>query len=325
MKTLNKITSLTMAVIMLITATPVLQASDFAVDLNNAELKKLRKEISVSVSETLSNYKGPKSKKPLYEGIPSAAELRERHNLALENYKMNLKINAKDADIRDMKKYVEELKEAAKKMVQENPDLYDAFGSEKEKERVAFYTVLYDEMNKAYEVKEHFDKVSSLILTISFSSFVVGAVLGVLGIKGSKALYIIGIPIAIISLLTMIAAVLIPIPVPKSYFNNINISDNSEMIINKMKEQFLEDPFMAVNVFNKGGVDDFALFYIRDESCAQLLYDVVDIEYFVSKNQSLENMHDHLYTQTVEWHYLDLGYKANYLHNLANRLRAEAK
>ena len=325
MKTINKTISVIMAIIMLITSSPVLQASGFAVDLNNAELKELKKELSVSISETLSEYKGPKSKKPIYEGIPSVAVLKERHNLALENYKINLKIHNKELSSKGIKEYTKGLEEAAKHEIEKDPSRYEDFATDKEKERVAFYTVLYKEMEQASAVKEHFDKIDDIARNACAIGILVGVFIGALGIKGSIGLYLTGISVAAISFLALLASILVPLPIPESYFNNINTSDSSEMIINKMKEQFLEDPFMAINVFGKGGVDDFALFYIKDESCAQLLYDVVDIEYLISKNQSVENMRARLYTQTVEWHYLDAKYKTSYLHNLANQLRAEAK
>ena len=46
MKKVNKIISSVMAIIMLITATPVLQAAEFSATLDRTELNELRKEYS---------------------------------------------------------------------------------------------------------------------------------------------------------------------------------------------------------------------------------------------------------------------------------------
>ena len=323
MKIMNKIVSLIMTVVMLFTATPVLQAADFATELDRSELNELRKEISVSISETMFK-KDPKSENQLYENVPGVDVLKKRYDLALENYKENLKIYANENNSKENAKYIEELREIAKQKIQDNPKLYYGFHSEQEKERIAFYTVLYEEMEKASSVERHFDNIWDLKF-LGFIGYVTGAVLAICGLTyTASSLYFVGITVAGVSFLTMLVGLLFPIPSPKSYFNDINTSYNSESTINRMKEKFLEDPFLALSMFGKGGVDDFALFYIKNQSCAQLLYDAIDIEYYVSKNQNLGNMQARLYSQTIYWQDLTNNQRADYIHNLAERLRAEA-
>ena len=61
---LNKIISLFMSVIMLVTALPALQAEDFTTSLNMAELNELKQEIAIVVGQAPFNY----------SSIPSAKE-----------------------------------------------------------------------------------------------------------------------------------------------------------------------------------------------------------------------------------------------------------
>ena len=65
-------------------------------------------------------------------------------------------------------------------------------------------------------------------------------------------------------------------------------------------------------------------FYNQSDDCAKVLNDVVDIEYYISMNPTVDNMQERLYTQTAYWQKLDEAEKTEYLHNLAERLRAEA-
>ena len=87
---------------------------------------------------------------------------------------------------------------------------------------------------------------------------------------------------------------------------------------------FLVNPFSNLVLFDTRA-NDSEMFYGKSEDCARLLYDTVDIEYYISRNLSIENMRARLYTQTIDWHDLTTEQKADYIHNLAERLRAEAK
>ena len=66
--------------------------------------------------------------------------------------------------------------------------------------------------------------------------------------------------------------------------------------------------------------------YGKSQRCAQALNDAVDIEYYVSANpNNFENAKDKLYVGTIDWYEMEPEARAEYLHNFAERLRAEAK
>lgn len=87
---------------------------------------------------------------------------------------------------------------------------------------------------------------------------------------------------------------------------------------------FLIDYFRYAALFNKRGYDDFTAFYSKSQDCAQLLYDVIDIEYYVSLNPNIDNVIHRIYTRSNKWQDLNMEKKASYLHSYAERLRAEA-
>ncbi|MCR5504584.1 MAG: hypothetical protein K6E94_03335 [Elusimicrobiaceae bacterium] len=97
------------------------------------------------------------------------------------------------------------------------------------------------------------------------------------------------------------------------------------MTSDEAKTKFLENPFQALSLFDRAGASDLEGFYNKSEDCARVLNDAVDIEYYISLNPSVENMKARLYTQTAYWRDLTTEEKTEYIHNLAERLRAEAK
>lgn len=316
MKVLKKVISLTMAVIMLVTASPILQAAEFSTSLDRAEIKELMSNLNSSLYETMG-----KDWEPLYQGIPNVETLKKRYNLAIKNYKENLKEVSNRYDDRETKKYIEYLKQQAEQRVKDDPR-YEGFRSDEEKIQAAFYTVLFEELEKGTSIENEY----SANLTGSTLLLVGGIMVGVvclaigLSVVESSWLFTLG------GVGAILGAILLFVERPDySYFSDINVADKNYRTIVAMQSKFLENPFMALAQFGKGRVDDFVVFYNEYKDCAQVLYDAVDIEYYTSMNQTVENMKARIYTQTVDWRNLTVGEQTTYLHNLAERLRAEAK
>ena len=168
MKILNKIISLTMSVVMLITATPVLQAAEFSTTLDRAELNELREEISSSMPAD----GWLKAKKKTYEGLPDAQTIEARYKQAVENNKRNLERFKLNNSSQEYESYVEFLKEEAMKRVKEDPK-YFGEKSEEEMLRDAFYTVLYDEMEKAKDIEKQYEDYKDGYYTLAATTTIV--------------------------------------------------------------------------------------------------------------------------------------------------------
>lgn len=309
MKILNKIISLTMAVIMMITATPVLQAADF-INLDIQQLNEMKQEIKSSIKAKIDEVT------PLFEGIPSVEILKQRYNTARENYEQNLKSFSKQETKQskeDYERYIEFLKQEAQKRI-ETDSRYNGFMSEEEQKQVAFYTVLLEEMEKSDEERELY---YSYIAGDICGGLIIGIILGYMAYDIGAGMTGILITGAIAGAISMFLMFLFASPSKQPVFN-------PALFPQELISDFLNNPFYKLALFNKRGVNDFGVFYIKSRDCAQVLYDAVDIEYYTSLNPSIENMCARLYTQTVDWHYLTTEQRGNYIHNLAERLRAEA-
>ncbi len=95
----------------------------------------------------------------------------------------------------------------------------------------------------------------------------------------------------------------------------------------KVFGRFTEKPFEYLADFDKKNKEfEYANVYGKSQRCAQALNDAVDIEYYVSANpNNFENAKDKLYVGTIDWYEMEPEARAEYLHNFAERLRAEAK
>lgn len=91
--------------------------------------------------------------------------------------------------------------------------------------------------------------------------------------------------------------------------------------------RFTEKPFEYLADFDKKNKEfEYANVYGKSHRCAQVLNDAVDIEYYVSANpNNFENVKEKLYVGTIDWYEMEPEARAEYLHNFAERLRAEAK
>ena len=310
MKTLKKAISLTMSVVMLITATPILQAAEFSTTLDMAELNALREEISSSMPAD----GWLKAKKKTYEGLPDAQTIEARYKQAVKNNKRNLERFELNNSTQEYESYVEFLKEEAMKRVKEDPK-YFGEKSEEEMLRDAFYTVLYDEMEKAKDIeKQYEDHKDSYYTATATITVVAGAVAFAVSLYSSLESFAGWIGLGTVA---VVAGAFWLFTSPAQPYFPYNMTPD------ETKNQFLENPFYTLAMFNKSGVSDLEGFYNGSEACAKVLNDAVDIEYYISTNPSIENIQERLYTQTAYWQKLDVGEKTEYLHNLAERLRAE--
>ncbi len=317
MKTVKKVISLTMAVVIMITTSPILQAADLA-NLDRAQLDELRAEV-LSVVENPENFQTLKT-------IPSVKTLKKRYDKALEIYEANLQNLSGKTNKQDnayYESYINELKKKAEQRVYRNENgEFDGFNSRKEKEQAAFYTVLLEEMEKHNLVNDRdFWQVLRDAPGLGIVTLIVSAG-GILLIKKGTSALIRRIGWTLVASAAGAAALhllssLFTQP-SKPYFS-LGISANEALLA------FLDKPFYHLANFKTSGVDDFGLFYNKSKKCAEVLYDVVDIEYYTAENPSGRNMMDRIYTQTVTWNHLSMESKVEYLHNLAERLREEAQ
>ena len=316
---LNKIISLAMSVIMLITASPVLQAADFSTNLNIAELNELREEISASLPEP----KGLKTKKIIYDGLPNIEAIKKRYAQARANYEQNLQKFANQEtkqDEEDYDRYIEFLKSEARQRVKQD-SRYNGFRTEKEAEQVAFYTVLLEENKKSNEERKHYRDCTMMNISV-------GSLVGVIVFGLAEHLAPYSPYVASRSIVGPIISGCISAAVVISIMFLLNSPSkpvfNPSMFSEELISEFLSNPFRNLSLFDKRASDS-EMFYNKSKDCAQILNDAVDIEYYISLNMSVENMQARLYTQTIDWHYLTTEERADYIHNLAEHLRAEAK
>ena len=312
MKLLKKAVSLMMAAIMFFATSPVLQASDFATNLNMAELEEFKKEIAASFPKT-----------EVFESseynIPDLETIQKRYQKAVEyNQRMLDEADKEGTSTGDQEHFLYLLMDEAYKRIKENPEYY---GNKSEEEMMvdAFRDVMYDEMHnsllmgKNYKDKQIKYYTGTAIITIIIF---VGTLVfpQALGATSSIALLFTAIGVAGISLLSM----LLLLDPAKPYFS-------ADLSPEEAKNQFLKNPTKALSSFNKTGVDDFKIFYDKSKDCAKVLNDAVDVAYYTSLNPTTENMLAYLYTQTRYWRDLAPEIQETYLHNTAERLRAEAK
>ena len=297
MKLMKKLISLTMAVIMLFTATPVLQASDLA-DLDMTELNELRQEILPSIN-TSDNFK---TDIEVGEEMPTLKELQDRYKEAIKRYN---KLDTRKAR-KAVKKKKQEALEIAKQMKE-----FDQFETDEEKAEVAFYTFLFDSTLKAEKemVSNRYDTFS-LFLGFGAVGFEIGAfVFGdiVFGLAPTDC-FIAGAGFTIIGVL--LALIFVP-----------TLLGNGSVVYrdwNLMKYDFLDEPFYSAgDLYNQDG---FARLYL-DEKAKPVLRDIVNIEYYVSRNPSAENMMIRIFPHTVYWTQMNSDQQEEYLHKAAKFLK----
>ncbi len=291
MKEIKKLVSLALAVMML-NVTPI-QAADL-VNLDMAELNDLRKEIKTSI--TINNNSNKDGE--IFDGIPSVKELKKRYNESVKTYK---KLE---------KEYKKLVKKSKKEEVNEEWD------------DVAFYTVLYEDIERANIEKINRSKhISHDAVKGGLYGSLAGGVISVdLRLMGANRILCRYIWLFYTYLGLTLGFIISPSRAPAPIFNY----SLDPKIAQNTKNEFLNDPFGNLALFGTGGANDFGSFYIMGKDFAQILYDTVDIQYYVSRNPSLENIGSIIYTRTKYWDDMNNEERIVYLHGAAEILREQA-
>lgn len=289
MKSLKKIISLTMAAVMIITATPILQAKELLNNLNTEEFRGLMADIT----STVENAQNKMVINPAYGNIPNLETLKARYNIKIKRQK-------------GVRKYAKSVKQKAKQKIDGDPR-YNDFTDETQ-ERLAFNSVLLDELTEA-EVSEIAKKTTTNSMKI-------------LDYESWENFYNIAYTLFVLdAYFYSFVLLLFYVEEPKIPYFKIGVLDKNPA--ETIKWQFLEDPYYALYNFGTKGADDFTMIYYAGEDAAQLLWDAVDLRYYAYKNPTYENLKDFLYPQTIDWQYLTYEKKIEFLHNAADRMRAE--
>ena len=316
MKIIKRAISLVMAVIMLFTGTPTLQASDLAFD--RAQLAELQKEISLNVNTDINLTKN------------SIKELMDKYKQAkINNEERIKKLNEKsEADVETAKEYLEKLKEDVNEVVK--TEAYAKIPRE-ERKIVALSTSMYnkirEEEKKIFQTDDPIELTMYEFMTVAMMEILVGGTLWGLGaLLGSLAedaslltASRIGKIVAAIGFGQMVVLLifgLIEYAFVKPYKPILSPSMNA----NDTTKVFSEKPFVFLNQFENEY--EYANLY---QKCPELLKDTVDIEYYVSRDPNSQNLKDKLFTQTLYWYNKKPQERVTELHKFAERLRAEAK
>ena len=298
MKLTKKLISLTMAVIMMITATPILQAEDLA-NLDIEELNELKSDIMLSIMDSYDFKEGGK----IDEEIPSREELQNRYKEAIKRYN---KLNTRKA-----RKAVKEKKQEALEIAKQMKE-FDQFETDEEKAEVAFYTFLFDSTLKAeQEMVQAKSNYYGMLSMFSMFGFSIGyIVLGrlVFNLPAATDWLVVGVGCGVIA--SLLALVFISKPAGAG---SVVYHRNWDLI----KYDFLNKPFYSVgDQYNK---DKFASLYL-DEKARPVLRDIVNIEYYVSHNPSTENMMYRIFPHTLYWTKMNPDQQEEYLHKAAEIL-----
>ena len=317
MKKIKKAVTLTMAAIMFFYATPALQASTFAT-LDREQLNIIQDDIETILTDTI------KDEDP-YKNLPSIKEIKKRYDRALEIYESNLQTlsgSQEEENIEDYKAYIEELKREAKRRIYED-SRYEGFSSEKEKEQVAFYSVLLEEIDNHNIANERDFK--QIVVDNGTPLKIIGIVFNISSIvllrkASSVILRRIGVGLMVGGVaFCMIPMIFETFTQPSVLHFNPNLSEN------EILRMFLESPFEHLAKMKENSVDDFTYVYGKSPRLAQVLSDAVDIEYYTALNPTLENMKAKLYIQTINYRTSTTETQALHLHKLAQQLKAEAE
>ena len=312
MKTAKKVISLVMAVIMLFTGTPALQASDLAFD--RAQLAELQKEILPDVKPDLNQVKDP-----VQELIARRNEMKNHSESLIVKFEQLIKSIAESTKIDNIKNAVQ-LMERASKKIQIDPRFEKI--PEDEQMKVAISTVLVNRISVADKSSEDFAAAYASIALMLAGIGIFWVIFG----EGDpiKILEKIGIEITDRGLCAgaLIAAILmmvIAVISSGSYLPVISSSSSDDEAF----EAFSEKPFELLSKF---GEPDFYIMYNRGPKSAEILTDTQDILYYTArKGIDIENSIDIIKTKTVDWRVsMSAKDRAYCLHERAESLRAEA-
>ncbi len=310
MKEIKKLISLVMATIMLITSAPVLQASDLA-NLDMAEINELKQEILPSIMDS----DDFKEDGRISEGIPSLRQLKKRYKEALKNYEKRFKEFSESDTKQSIEESIEYIRyKQSEAIISAQTDMtYGGFESEEEQQTVDFYNRLYKDLEKrALSEETRQVELECYCAAIGVGTISVAGICGAaFGLPGLAIGGIAGLFVSSIVTLTSVIGSKHIFGTPGKKLSPIGI-----------KSQFVEKPFESLALLNTRGDNDFKELY---KICPDVLYDVIDIEWYVSRNLTIDNMKHRVYPQTTEWKNLTTPERIFYLHDVAERLRAEAQ
>ena len=112
--------------------------------------------------------------------------------------------------------------------------------------------------------------------------------------------------------------------------NNTNIPTSEiqtyNMITNEKVFDFLENPFAKLALFHERKKNDFKKFFHINRTAAQILFDAVYIEWYISNNPTFNNMKYRIYPLTAEWKAMSSAEeRKDKLHEIAELLRVETR
>lgn len=329
MKTIKKAISLLMAVIMLFTGTSVLSAADLVLD--TTQITKLQEEISLAIDKS-NSFQTPKD---IYAEIPDWKELEALYNEANKNYKeLKEKIKSEETEI-----FHKEIKEKIRELAKNDTNFED-FKDQEGFEKIVFYSYLFEDIANAEK-----KGVSSKILGVAIPLvtldmfYLEKQLIGSLhskilqlwledgeSIASGEALYSFGLSNAI-KCTTLLFLLLLPSngfnpSLPTSEIQSFD----TPIVTNEKVFAFLEDPFSALAVFHERNKNDFEKFFNIDITAAQILFDAVYIEWYISHNPTLSNMKYRIYPHTLEWKTMfSAEERKDKLHEIAELLRAQSR
>ena len=315
MKTIRRAISLVMAVIMLITGTPALQASDLALD--RAQIVELQQEILQDVEIN----------------VPDPVQiLRARYDKSVENNELSLaRLNEKlqGEAVEAIKERLNGLKEQAKELAKS--ERYTKISRE-ERKQVALNSLVFSEIKEIFQDQDFLESFGDGLLWASAGCMAVGSIIKLIhwtrwgfahfsyfspgATPGYFKSLAAGEGFLSTGVILLVATIIIEL-FTASYTPVIDLSLNAD----ETSRIFSEKPFTFLARF-ENGVEYANL----NKKCPELLRDAVDIEYYTSLDSAtLGNMKDKAYIETIEWYEMTTEDRTTYLHNLAERLRAEAR
>ncbi len=304
MKIMKRVISLVMAVIMLITGTPALQASELALD--RAQMAELQKEILQDVKADVNI-------------VPEYTKLMNHYQQAKKNVEERLNklndIELTEEQQKAVEEYVNQLKEKAEELAK--TEEYEIVPKE-ERRIVAFNTLLFADFEEISEdIADFWDQgISNKLVLIGGGTLVLSLLAIPIAIKFEIG-WLIGASTVALKLGTgLILGALMIVLFTNSYIPVINFSLDAE----ETNKVFSEKPFEYLSK-----IENEAEYANLNKKCPQLLKDAVDIEYDTSLNVTSQNIKEKLYIGSLDWYKMSTEERADYLHNFAERLRAESK
>ena len=307
MKTTKRIICLAMAVIMLITGTPALQAGE-AFNLDKTQMKELRQDILQDLNKDILKVKDP------------VKELMARYQQAKKNAEARLqeinKVQLTEDQQKAAEEHVNQLKEKAEELAK--TEEYVLYVPKPERQAAAFNGILLTDILLTSDDLENY----------AFKAFYTGVVMEILGLiliyiedvrRTPKWFKILtrtnrtaGFLIIAEALFVMFVSAYTPMIAP-----SLGAEETCEL--------FSEKPFYFLAKFDEqkeAAYNEFANMYGK---CPQALQDAVLIEEVVSANPNSQNMKEKLYIGSLGWYKDSVKDRTDYLHNFAERLRVESK